>query len=99
MAHVRHLTDAFQAAGVDARCVVSGTKDIERAQLIAEFKARKFPVLLNCGQFVLFEILLVLIVFLTAVFTEGTDIPNIDCVLVARPTKSRNLYTQMVGYV
>jgi ATP-dependent helicase IRC3 len=31
------------------------------------------------------------------VFTEGTDIPNIDCVLLARPTKSRNLLVQMMG--
>ncbi|KAK5281536.1 putative ATP-dependent helicase IRC3 [Exophiala xenobiotica] len=31
------------------------------------------------------------------VFTEGTDMPNIDCVLLARPTKSRNLLVQMIG--
>lgn len=31
------------------------------------------------------------------VFTEGTDIPNIDCVLLARPTRSRNLLIQMIG--
>jgi len=31
------------------------------------------------------------------VFTEGTDIPNIDCVILARPTKSRNLLIQMIG--
>ncbi|KAL9000379.1 MAG: hypothetical protein Q9169_000896 [Polycauliona sp. 2 TL-2023] len=31
------------------------------------------------------------------VFTEGTDIPNIDCILLARPTKSRNLLVQMMG--
>ncbi|KAF2820955.1 P-loop containing nucleoside triphosphate hydrolase protein [Ophiobolus disseminans] len=31
------------------------------------------------------------------VLTEGTDIPNIDCVLLARPTKSRNLLVQMIG--
>jgi ATP-dependent helicase IRC3 len=31
------------------------------------------------------------------VFTEGTDIPNLDCVLLARPTKSRNLLVQMIG--
>ncbi|KAK5175488.1 putative ATP-dependent helicase IRC3 [Saxophila tyrrhenica] len=30
-------------------------------------------------------------------YTEGTDIPNIDCVILARPTKSRNLLIQMVG--
>lgn len=32
-----------------------------------------------------------------SIFTEGTDIPNIDCVLLARPTKSRNLLVQMIG--
>jgi ATP-dependent helicase IRC3 len=32
-----------------------------------------------------------------AIFTEGTDIPNIDCVVLARPTKSRNLLVQMIG--
>lgn len=31
------------------------------------------------------------------IFTEGTDIPNIDCVLLARPTQSRNLIVQMIG--
>ncbi|KAK1755741.1 P-loop containing nucleoside triphosphate hydrolase protein [Echria macrotheca] len=31
------------------------------------------------------------------VFTEGTDIPNIDCILLARPTRSRNLLIQMIG--
>ncbi|QSS61240.1 DEAD/DEAH box helicase [Histoplasma capsulatum] len=30
-------------------------------------------------------------------FTEGTDIPNIDCVLLARPTRSKNLLIQMIG--
>lgn len=31
------------------------------------------------------------------IYTEGTDIPNIDCVLLARPTQSRNLIVQMIG--
>jgi len=31
------------------------------------------------------------------VFTEGTDVPNIDCVVLARPTRSRNLLVQMIG--
>ena len=31
------------------------------------------------------------------VFTEGTDVPNVDCVLLARPTRSRNLLVQMIG--
>ncbi|VEU20104.1 DEKNAAC100919 [Brettanomyces naardenensis] len=31
------------------------------------------------------------------VFTEGTDLPNIDSIMLLRPTKSRPLLTQMVG--
>ncbi|KAL3232747.1 putative ATP-dependent helicase IRC3 [Nakaseomyces bracarensis] len=31
------------------------------------------------------------------IFTEGTDIPNIDCILLCRPTKSRTLLVQMIG--
>lgn len=29
--------------------------------------------------------------------TEGWDCPSVDCVIVLRPTKSRSLYSQMVG--
>lgn len=32
-----------------------------------------------------------------ALFTEGFDAPHTSCVVVARPTKSKSLYTQMVG--
>ncbi|KAH8100659.1 P-loop containing nucleoside triphosphate hydrolase protein [Cristinia sonorae] len=80
LAHVRHLTEAFRAAGVDARYIYANTPAAARAELIADFKSMKFPVLLNC-----------------AVLTEGTDIPNIDCIVVARPTRSRNLFAQMIG--
>lgn len=31
------------------------------------------------------------------VFTEGTDLPLVETVMVARPTQSDSLYTQMVG--
>lgn len=31
------------------------------------------------------------------VFTEGTDIPMVETVIIARPTQSDTLYTQMVG--
>ncbi|KAF3990240.1 hypothetical protein FT663_03284 [Candidozyma haemuli var. vulneris] len=31
------------------------------------------------------------------VFTEGTDIPNIDSLILARPTRSRSLLIQMIG--
>ncbi|KAL1925412.1 uncharacterized protein VTP21DRAFT_295 [Calcarisporiella thermophila] len=31
------------------------------------------------------------------ILTEGTDIPTIDCILMARPTKSNVLFQQMLG--
>lgn len=31
------------------------------------------------------------------VLTEGTDLPRTSCIVIARPTKSRGLYQQMVG--
>ncbi|RKP23421.1 P-loop containing nucleoside triphosphate hydrolase protein [Syncephalis pseudoplumigaleata] len=31
------------------------------------------------------------------ILTEGTDIPNIDCLLMARPTRSQVLFLQMIG--
>lgn len=31
------------------------------------------------------------------VFTEGTDLPNVNSIIIARPTKNVSLYTQMVG--
>lgn len=31
------------------------------------------------------------------IFTEGTDIPLIETVIIARPTKNQSLYAQMVG--
>lgn len=31
------------------------------------------------------------------ILTEGTDIPNIDCILLARPTQSGPLLQQMIG--
>lgn len=78
--HLDTLTNMFRLHGVDARFVTGDTPRKIRSERLDAFKAREFPVLLNCG-----------------VFTEGTDIPNIDCVLLARPTRSRNLLVQMIG--
>jgi ATP-dependent helicase IRC3 len=78
--HVSNLTATFREHGIDARFVTSDTHSKLRAERLAAFKAREFPVLVNCG-----------------IFTEGTDIPNIDCVVLARPTKSQNLLVQMIG--
>ncbi|KAG0637491.1 P-loop containing nucleoside triphosphate hydrolase protein [Tuber brumale] len=80
LAHVRSVMDKFREYGIDAREVTSRSSTQDRRECLEEFKAGKFPVMVNCG-----------------VFTEGTDIPNIDCVILARPTRSKNLITQMIG--
>ena len=98
ISHVLRLTAAFRDAGVDARLVHSGTPSQERKELIQKFRDGAFPVLINCGEFTHCSIRHTFISLLDsiAVLTEGTDIPNIDCVVVARPTRSRNVFTQMV---
>ncbi|RKU22974.1 hypothetical protein C6499_19255 [Candidatus Poribacteria bacterium] len=37
------------------------------------------------------------VLFNILVFTEGFDLPSIDCILLARPSKSPSLLTQMIG--
>lgn len=32
-----------------------------------------------------------------SIITEGTDLPMVDCIVLARPTKSASLFVQMVG--
>jgi ATP-dependent helicase IRC3 len=100
VAHVRELTQTFQSAGVDARYIYAGTPIAERNALIDGFKAGAFPVLVNCGSHPGLMHLGHLSRFScirTALLTEGTDIPNVDCVVIARPTRSRNVFLQMVN--
>ncbi|KAL4905176.1 hypothetical protein BDW74DRAFT_185251 [Aspergillus multicolor] len=78
--HTKGLTEAFRQYGIDARYITGTTAKTTRDEQLDKFRAREFPVLLNCG-----------------LFTEGTDMPNVDCVLLARPTRSRNLLIQMIG--
>jgi ATP-dependent helicase IRC3 len=48
---VAELTAAFTAAGIDARYVTGNTKESERQALVEAFKAREFPVMINCQLF------------------------------------------------
>ncbi|CAG8699181.1 5377_t:CDS:2, partial [Acaulospora colombiana] len=78
--HVEALTKMFIDCGVDAFSITSKTKKHIRSEKLNDFRARKFPVLVNCG-----------------ILTEGTDIPNVDCIIMSRPTKSPVLFQQMIG--
>ncbi|CAI4058893.1 hypothetical protein SKDZ_04G5330 [Saccharomyces kudriavzevii ZP591] len=78
--HVRSLHKLFKDNGINTDYVTSDTKQLERDNIIQQFKNGETEVLMNCG-----------------IFTEGTDMPNIDCILLCRPTKSRSLLIQMIG--
>ena len=66
--------------------------------LVEDFKAGKYPVLVNCGSLSLLPIASANSMSSdgSAVLTEGADIPENDCITVARPTRSRNVMAQMV---
>lgn len=51
LAHVAALTAAFRSHGLDARFITGDTPAKTRAERLNSFKAREFPVLLNCGIF------------------------------------------------
>lgn len=74
VAHANHL-----AQYIPSSVVVTGETP-NREQVIKDFTARKFRVLINC-----------------MVFTEGTDMPLIETVMICRPTCNHSLYAQMIG--
>lgn len=96
LSHVHDLTQEFRRRGIDARYVHSGTPPAERKQLLDDFRAGIYPVLINCGMSCICLLEYIRILLSIAILTEGADIPNIDCVIVARPTRSRNVFAQMV---
>ena len=70
--HTADLQAAFVSNGIEAYHVHGSTKKAERAEILADFRAQRFPVLINCG-----------------VYTEGTDIPCVDCLILARPVENQ----------
>jgi len=81
VAHAERLAEIFNRhdPGV-ARWVCGKTPKDRRRQILRDYTAENFRVLVNVG-----------------VFTEGFDDPGVRSVVLARPTKSRALYAQMVG--
>jgi superfamily II DNA/RNA helicase len=47
--HVRNLTQLFRHTGINAQYIYAGTPPLERQALVTNFKAGKYPVLINCG--------------------------------------------------
>lgn len=101
-----HVAAAWQAHAVGRPTIVfTPTVGLAR-ETAAEFVARGIPAATVTGADDINERRRVLAAFTAGrikvltncgVLTEGTDLPNVSCIVIARPTKSRALYTQMVG--
>jgi DNA repair protein RadD len=83
--HAMVLNSLLTALGVDSRVVTSDTPDHERAQAIDAFKVSRK---LNSAPKVLCNF---------GILTTGFDAPETSCAVIARPTDSLVLYSQMVG--
>jgi hypothetical protein len=81
VAHARALARAMEAHAPGRVCVLDGTTDREVRRHAVEAFAR--------GEYQY--------MVNCALFTEGFDLPALSCIALARPTKSRALYAQMVG--
>lgn len=90
--HAQHVAKKLHDLTGDETAVLTGeTSSQERAAILRRFRGelhsdlfgqREKPVRWLCN---------------VSVCTTGLDVPNIDCVVLLRPTQSAGLYVQMVG--
>lgn len=80
--HSELLAAVLQMRGYDALSVTSGTPGLKRSRTIERFKQDTSDVRIICNY---------------GVLTTGFDAPLTSAALIARPTKSLVLYSQMVG--
>ena len=73
---------AVRAEGFDAEPVLGETPSERRREIIERFRQ---------------ETAIPMVIFNYGVLTAGFDAPRTKCVIIARPTKSLVLYSQMVG--
>lgn len=82
---------------VDTAHVTDLTNTFRRHGIDAHFITGNTPKLERSEKLDFFKAGKIPVLVNCGVFTEGTDIPNIDCILLAKPTRSRNLLIQMIG--
>lgn len=90
--------------GRKAICFATGVKhsialcqQFHSAGITAEHVDGKTPKEERDSILDLFKVGSVQIIVNCQIFTEGVDVPDIGCVILARPTKSLPMYMQMVG--
>jgi len=82
--HVKEFTQTFRDAKIDARYVHSTeTSAAERRLLVGGFKAGKYSVVVNLLSFPSITSANLMSSNGSAILTEGADIPNVDCIIVA----------------
>lgn len=82
VAHARLLATVLRARGIEADVLTAATPSGERARLIAKYKSGRPVPMVLCNY---------------GVLTTGFDAPKTSAAVIARPTKSLVLYSQMVG--
>lgn len=82
VSHARVLATVLRARGIEADSVSANTPMGERARVIAKYKSMKSGPMVLCNY---------------GVLTTGFDAPRTSAAVIARPTKSLILYSQMVG--
>lgn len=80
--HAELLTAVLAARGHDAACVTSKTGRTDRLRAISRFRSLSTEPMILCNY---------------GVLTTGFDAPRTSAAVIARPTKSLVLYSQMVG--
>lgn len=91
--HCKHVCDAIEKfSGMECAMVTGETSDADRALLLERFKGKSV-------QIDLLGTMSKPLKFLANVnvLTTGFDAPNVDCVVLLRPTASPGLLLQMVG--
>lgn len=83
--------------GVDVNHVKALTDEFRHRGIDARYLTGKTPKELRSRELDCFRKQEFPVLVNCGLFTEGTDIPNIDCIILARPTKSKNLLIQMIG--
>ena len=93
VAHARHIqTILQQRTGQEVGLITGDTPALERAELLARFRGEVVKADLFGNNKPSLKYLVNV-----NVLTTGFDAPNIDCVVLLRPTNSPGLYYQMVG--
>lgn len=90
--HCEHIAERLRSLGQEVEIVTGDTPAAERAELLDRFKGKQVPADLLGNMKPPLKFLVNV-----NVLTTGFDAPNVDCVVLLRPTASAGLYVQMVG--